>query len=267
MQIGGAGLYFAPAASLLPARAFASPVSPDPSLPSSSPGVSVDLSRAAQSPITSAPPLADEQAASSREEADKALEQSSSSADKAAKDEPSPQQQRLEQLELAKLNKRDAAVRAHEQAHAAVGGRYAGSPTYTFERGPDGKRYAVGGEVSIESGPVSDDPEATLRKMEIVLRAALAPADPSAQDLRVAAEAQVRMTEALAELNELRRSEAQAARAEQAQRAEKAKEEAEPEKDKPAEPERQEVPPPPSLELYRRLGELQEPAPAIDLVA
>lgn len=263
MHIGGATIYRAPAASLLPAGAFASPVSA-----SLSPSVSADIARTAQAPVTSAPPLADEQAASSREEADKPAEQSSGSAEPAAKDEPSPHQQRLEQLEIAKLSRRDQEVRAHEQAHAAVGGRYAGAPSYTFSHGPDGKRYAVGGEVSIDSGPVPNDPEATLRKMEIVLRAALAPADPSAKDLRIAAQAQAQMALARAELNQLRRSEAQAAREEQAQRAEqaKAKEEAQ-EKEKPKEAVRQDLPPPPSLELYRRLGELQEPTQAIDLVA
>jgi hypothetical protein len=262
MHIGGATLYLAPAASLLPARSLAPSVSPN-----ASPDVSADITRAAQPPVASAQSLADEQSASTREEADKTAEPSASAVEKEAKGEPSPQQQRLEQLEIAKLSKRDQEVRAHEQAHASVGGRYAGAPSYSFTHGPDGKRYAVGGEVSIDSGPVPNDPEATLRKMEIVLRAALAPAEPSAQDLRIAAEAQVQITEALAELNELRREEAQAVREEQAQRAEKAKEEPEPEKDKAAETARQNLPPPPSLELYRRLGELQEPTQAIDLVA
>ncbi|HLA31975.1 MAG TPA: putative metalloprotease CJM1_0395 family protein [Pseudomonas sp.] len=262
MHIGGATVYRAPAASLLPARAFASPVSPVPS-----PVVSSASKSPTQAPLTTPQPLADEQAASSREEADKPAEQSSRS-EQAAQDEPSPQQQRLEQLEIAKLSQRDQEVRAHEQAHAAVGGRYAGAPSYTFSHGPDGKRYAVGGEVSIDSGPVPNDPEATLRKMEIVLRAALAPAEPSAQDLRIAAQAQVQIAQARAELNELRRSETAAAREEQAQRAEQAKAEEEAqEKEKPTEADRQDLPPPPSLELYRRLGELQEPTQAIDLVA
>ncbi|MDP3815501.1 putative metalloprotease CJM1_0395 family protein [Pseudomonas sp.] len=213
--------------------------------------------------------MAEEQpSASGREEADKPVEQSSRS-EQEAKGEPSPQQQRLEQLEIAKLSKRDQEVRAHEQAHAAVGGRYAGAPSYTFSHGPDGKRYAVGGEVSIDSGPVPNDPEATLRKMEIVLRAALAPAEPSAQDLRIAAQAQVQIAAASAELNELQRSEAAAAREAREARAqaEEEQEKERAEQDKSAEPARQELPPPPSLELYRRLGELQEPAQAIDLVA
>ena len=59
------------------------------------------------------------------------------------------QQQQEEQSIIRELAARDREVRAHEQAHAAVGGQYAGSPSFTFERGPDGVNYAVGGEVPI----------------------------------------------------------------------------------------------------------------------
>jgi hypothetical protein len=258
MQIGGATSYPAPAATSLPARPVASSVSPD---------VSLDIARASQPPLTSAQPLADEQSASSREEADQPAESPGKSAQKDAEAEPSPQQQRLEQLEVSKLVSRDQEVRAHEQAHAAVGGRYAGAPTYSFERGPDGKRYAVGGEVSIDTGPVSGDPEATLRKMEVVVRAALAPAEPSAQDRQIAAQAQALMSEARAELAQQQRAETDAAREARAQKEEEQEKSKEPEEDEQsAEPVRQDLPPPPSLDLYRQLSGLQEPAPVVDLV-
>src|SRR5690606_14390514 len=120
----------------------------------------------------------------------------------------SPVQQRLQQLEVLELSQRDREVRSHELAHAAVGGQYAGSPSYSFTRGPDGRRYAVAGEVSIDISPIPNDPEATLRKMEVVLRAALAPVEPSAQDLRVAAQARLQATQARMELAERRREEA-----------------------------------------------------------
>jgi hypothetical protein len=88
------------------------------------------------------------------------------------------------------LQKCDRQVRAHEAAHMAAGGQYIrGAATYTYETGPDGKQYAVGGEVSIDTSPVSGDPKATVRKMEKVETAALAPADPSPQDRAVAAQA------------------------------------------------------------------------------
>ncbi|MGH1372717.1 MAG: putative metalloprotease CJM1_0395 family protein [Cellvibrionaceae bacterium] len=99
------------------------------------------------------------------------------------------EQQAKDQQVIQQLAERDREVRAHEQAHAAVGGQLAGSPSYTFERGPDGVSYAVGGEVSISSGVVPGDPEATLANARIVQQAALAPADPSPQDRRVAADA------------------------------------------------------------------------------
>jgi len=258
MQIGGATFYPAPAATLLPARLLAPNVSPD---------VSPDITRAAQAPITAAQPLADEQSASAREEADKPAD-SSANPDKAKsrEGEPSPQQQRLEQLEIAKLVSRDQEVRTHEQAHAAVGGRYAGAPSYTYERGPDGKRYAVGGEVGIDTSPIPSDPEATLRKMEVVIRAALAPAEPSAQDRQVAAQAQAQMVEARAQLAQQQSSEAQAASEARAERRKEDEEESA-EEDKSVAPARQNLPPPPSLDLYKQLSGLQAPAPVVDLVA
>ncbi len=88
---------------------------------------------------------------------------------------------------LAELAARDRAVRAHEAAHARAGGRYAGPPRYDYVQGPDGKRYAVAGQVQIDVSPSRGDPEATIAKMRVVKAAALAPADPSPQDRRVAA--------------------------------------------------------------------------------
>ena len=116
------------------------------------------------------------------------------------------QQQRREQeeqQEIRDLGARDREVRNHEQAHAAVGGRYAGSPRYEFKRGPDGVNYAVGGEVSIDTGKAGNDPEATIAKAQQVRRAALAPAEPSPQDRRVAAKATQMEAEARKELVEL----------------------------------------------------------------
>jgi hypothetical protein len=95
-----------------------------------------------------------------------------------------------QQREVEKLKKRDADVRAHEMAHVAAGGQYIrGGVSYQFQKGPDGVMYAVGGEVSIDTSPVSNDPQATITKMETVKRAALAPSDPSGADRAVAAAA------------------------------------------------------------------------------
>ncbi len=114
--------------------------------------------------------------------------------------EQEQKQQEQEQKIIAELATRDREVRAHEQAHAAIGGQYAGSPTYSFERGPNGVNYAVGGEVAIDTSPVPNDPEATLRKAQVIRAAASAPAEPSPQDRRVAAQAASLENEARAEL-------------------------------------------------------------------
>lgn len=95
----------------------------------------------------------------------------------------------LEALQIQKLAATDREVRAHEAAHAAVGGQHAGSASFSYQQGPDGKRYAVAGEVPIDLSAVSGDPAATLKKAQTVRAAALAPADPSPQDLQVAAAA------------------------------------------------------------------------------
>lgn len=86
------------------------------------------------------------------------------------------------------LKARDREVRSHEAAHQAAGGGLTGGATFTFETGPDGRQYAVGGEVSIDIG-AHPDPEQNARKMRQVISAALAPLQPSAQDLAVAARA------------------------------------------------------------------------------
>jgi hypothetical protein len=118
----------------------------------------------------------------------------------------SRQQEQAEQQQIRELQARDREVRAHEQAHAAVGGQFAGSPSYEFETGPDGRQYAVGGEVSID---VSEEatPEESLRKFQQVEAAALAPAEPSPQDFRVAAEARQGANEARAEIAQERAEE------------------------------------------------------------
>lgn len=120
---------------------------------------------------------------------------------------------REEQEQVRKLKDRDREVRAHEQAHQRVGGQYAGAPSYEFQTGPDGKQYAVGGEVAIDASPVRGDPEATIEKMRIVKAAALAPAEPSGQDRKVAAQADATAQQARAEKAEMDRAEREAEQA------------------------------------------------------
>ncbi len=106
-----------------------------------------------------------------------------------------------EQKQVRELQATDRRVRAHEAAHAAAAGGLAkGGPSFTYQTGPDGRSYAVGGEVQIDTSAVSGDPTATLRKAEQIRRAALAPADPSSQDRSVAAAAAQMAAQARAEM-------------------------------------------------------------------
>lgn len=260
MQIGSAAYLpsYLPSSTSLPAR----PVSAD-----SSP----DLARATQAPVTPVQSLdapGDARTQSPAEQAQSPPDQEAESPrGRAGNEEPSASQRQREEQEsrqIQNLAARDREVRSHEQAHAAVGGRYAGPPSFTYTRGPDGQAYATSGEVSIDVSPIPNDPEATLRKMELVQRAALAPAEPSAQDLRVAAQAQALAAQARAELNQLQREQQAAERAERNEQRQKTEEEETAAKEKPEKTE-QSLPPAPSLELYRRLAALREPAENLDI--
>lgn len=107
-----------------------------------------------------------------------------------------------EKREVEELRDRDRQVRQHEQAHLTAAGGYArGGPVYEYTTGPDNRRYATGGEVDIDTSEVPGDPQATIRKAQTVYRAALAPAEPSAQDRRVAAQARQMEMEAARKLD------------------------------------------------------------------
>jgi SprA-related family len=103
--------------------------------------------------------------------------------------------------EISQLEITDRHVRAHEQAHLAAAGPYAtGGPSYTFAIGPDGQRYAVGGEVTLDTSPDPAGPEATVQKAKTIQAAANAPVDPSTQDRMVAAQAAQMEADAEAEI-------------------------------------------------------------------
>lgn len=106
-----------------------------------------------------------------------------------------------EQKKVDEMKDRHEEVQTHENLHKSVGGSYAQAPSYTYETGPDGKRYITDGEVSIDVSK-EDDPQKTIEKMQIVRRAALAPAEPSSADRQVATQASQLEAEARAELAE-----------------------------------------------------------------
>ena len=101
---------------------------------------------------------------------------------------------------VSELKSIDSKVRLHEQAHLAqAGGLAMSGANFTYQTGPDNRRYAVGGEVQINAGP-GRTPEETLRRAQIIRAAALAPAQPSSQDRAVAASAGQMEQEARAEI-------------------------------------------------------------------
>lgn len=108
--------------------------------------------------------------------------------------------------EVRNLKEQERDVRVHENAHKSAGGPHAGSVSYTYTRGSDGKMYITGGEVSIDVSEEST-PAATIRKMEQVKAAALAPADPSSQDQSVAAKASIIAMRARSEESKLKEAE------------------------------------------------------------
>ncbi len=121
---------------------------------------------------------------------------------RAQEDNADRQNEQEVQQVLNQLEARDREVRAHEMAHLAAAGQYARGLSYTYQTGPDGKQYAVGGEVGIDTSPVPGDPEATIVKAQVIQRAALAPAEPSAQDRRVAQAATQMMAQARVEISQ-----------------------------------------------------------------
>ena len=103
---------------------------------------------------------------------------------------------------LAELKSKDTEVRSHEQAHlSTAGGHATGGATFSYTTGPNGKRYASGGKVPIDTS-TEDSPEATILKMRTIRRAALAPATPSSTDRAIAAKASAKETRAIKELQE-----------------------------------------------------------------
>ena len=101
------------------------------------------------------------------------------------------------------LEARDAEVRTHEAAHMAAGGSLAGGASFSYQQGPNGQSYAIGGEVpiTIQEGQT---PQETINNMQQVKSAALAPADPSSADLKIAVNATMLEANARGELMQLK---------------------------------------------------------------
>lgn len=136
---------------------------------------------------------------------DKSAEDGAAKGNSGAGQELTPE----EKAQVAKLRARDREVRAHEQAHAAAGGALAGAPSYSYQTGPDGKQYAVGGEVPIRTSASSANPRQAIAQLQQVARAASAPANPSGQDRAVAAQARAQIAQIQAQLAQEAQAKAQ----------------------------------------------------------
>ena len=101
---------------------------------------------------------------------------------------------------ITQLQATDTAVKAHERAHISAGaGVILSGASFVYQKGPDERLYAVGGEVAIDTA-AENEPEATVKKMQIVRAAALAPSDPSPTDYQVAATASMLQMQARLEI-------------------------------------------------------------------
>lgn len=132
------------------------------------------------------PPLAADSESRSANKAEHAETGNESAHTDTVKNELAPEELR----QIHELKNRDRDVRAHESAHRTVGGDLIrGAVSYSYQKGPDGRLYVVGGEVSIDTSGVPNNPEATLARAQRISAAALAPVNPSSADRAVAAAA------------------------------------------------------------------------------
>lgn len=100
-----------------------------------------------------------------------------------------PKLSKEEQKEVKELERIDRQVKSRELTHRAVAGNYArGSVSFDYVTGPDGKKYAKEGHINIDSRPVPNNPEATIRKARAIRSVELSTTNTSPQNRTVSAE-------------------------------------------------------------------------------
>ncbi len=91
------------------------------------------------------------------------------------------------------FKKQEDKIRRHEEAHKAAAGSLAGP--IVIERDSDG--FPIGGHVNIKMPSLDpNNPNKAINDAKKVIKSALAPSDPSSQDLKVASEARKILLEA-----------------------------------------------------------------------
>lgn len=100
----------------------------------------------------------------------------------------------MNQQKQSLINKNYSEIYSHELAHKTAGGSLAGP--IVIERNADG--IPVSGHVSIKMPALDkNNPQKTIDQADTVIRSAMAPADPSDQDYKVAGQARAIKQEAL----------------------------------------------------------------------
>lgn len=149
----------------------------------------MSLSVASTSAWAPSPMMAPARAMRAPEEDDKVVADPSGKTGKRTQGKGQDKDEAQIAREVQQLKARDREVRAHEAAHMAAGsGLITHGASYTFVKGPDGQQYAVGGEVGISTSE-GNTPQETIARARQIQAAATAPAQPSGQDMRVAAQA------------------------------------------------------------------------------
>jgi hypothetical protein len=87
---------------------------------------------------------------------------------------------------VAELERMDRDVRDHEMAHYFAARPHSAFPEYWHVSGPQGRRYAASGITRFDASEVEGDVAASLRKLQKLRQAALAPRAPSDEDRRLA---------------------------------------------------------------------------------
>lgn len=90
------------------------------------------------------------------------------------------QERRIKQ-EIDAMQQWEDYVKQHELEHAMIGGSHVGSISYVYRYGPDGRKYVVGGQVSV-SMPKGLN-HTSLNELEKLKNATTAPTDLSTKDM------------------------------------------------------------------------------------
>ncbi len=81
--------------------------------------------------------------------------------------QPSPE----EHKEIEKIRKNSRNVKRRELVYRAVVGNHVrGAVSFQYEIGPDGMKYAVAGHTAIDTRPIINNPEASIRKAQAIKR-------------------------------------------------------------------------------------------------